>query len=57
MAACLPSHCSGWEPRVIWIGIGGSIFFTALEASKRFYAPKPVVKPCCAGKKAEAALK
>ena len=30
----------GWEPRVTWIGIGGSIFFGALEASKKFYAPK-----------------
>jgi solute carrier family 25 (mitochondrial S-adenosylmethionine transporter), member 26 len=40
----------GWQPRVIWIGVGGSIFFTVLEASKKFYAPKPPVKPCCAGK-------
>ena len=31
----------GWEPRVIWIGVGGSVFFTVLEASKRAYAPKP----------------
>ena len=31
----------GWEPRVTWIGIGGCVFFTALEASKKFYAPKP----------------
>lgn len=41
----------GWQPRVIWIGVGGSVFFTVLEAAKKFYAPKPVVKPCCAGKK------
>ena len=27
--------------RVLWIGIGGSIFFTALEASKKLYAPRP----------------
>ncbi|EFN52011.1 hypothetical protein CHLNCDRAFT_27414, partial [Chlorella variabilis] len=42
----------GWEPRVVWIGIGGSVFFTVLEASKRFYAPKPAQppKPCCEGK-------
>lgn len=31
----------GWEPRVMWIGIGGSVFFTALEASKKLYAPRP----------------
>ena len=45
----------GWEPRVLWIGIGGSVFFTVLEASKKFYAPKPAAapaKPCCAGKDA-----
>ncbi|WPT16617.1 Putative S-adenosylmethionine carrier 2 [Picochlorum sp. SENEW3] len=30
----------GWQPRVIWIGVGGSVFFTVLEASKTFYAPK-----------------
>ena len=23
----------------MWIGIGGSVFFTVLEASKKFYAP------------------
>lgn len=36
----------------MWIGIGGSVFFTVLEASKRFYAPKPAQppKPCCEGK-------
>lgn len=31
----------GWQPRVIWIGVGGSVFFTVLEASKNFYAPRP----------------
>lgn len=30
----------GWQPRVIWIGVGGSVFFTVLEASKQLYAPK-----------------
>lgn len=30
----------GWQPRVIWIGVGGSVFFTVLEASKKFYAPR-----------------
>lgn len=46
----------GWEPRVLWIGIGGSIFFTALELSKKLYAPNPAAwetkktSPCCKGK-------
>lgn len=31
----------GWEPRVIWIAVGGCVFFTALEAAKKLYAPKP----------------
>ncbi len=30
----------GWEPRVIWIAVGGCVFFTALEAAKKLYAPK-----------------
>jgi solute carrier family 25 (mitochondrial S-adenosylmethionine transporter), member 26 len=30
----------GWEPRVLWIGLGGCVFFSALEQAKRFYAPK-----------------
>ena len=29
----------GWEPRVVWIGLGGCVFFSALEAAKRAYAP------------------
>lgn len=45
-----PALFRGWEPRVIWIGIGGSIFFTVLEASKKAFAPQPPTKPCCAGK-------
>lgn len=39
----------GWEPRVLWISIGGCVFFSALEASKTFYhrslglpPPKPM---------------
>ena len=43
----------GWQPRVIWIGVGGSVFFTVLEASKKLYAPKPAPKPCCGGKKGD----
>lgn len=30
----------GWQPRVMWIGIGGSVFFTALEAAKKVFEPK-----------------
>ena len=48
---CCGRRCRGWQPRVMWIGIGGSVFFTVLEAAKRFYAPKPQPKPCCADKK------
>jgi solute carrier family 25 S-adenosylmethionine transporter 26 len=39
----------GWQPRVLWIGIGGSIFFTVLEAAKKAYAPRPQPKSCCSG--------
>ncbi|KAK8653528.1 hypothetical protein V6N13_127523 [Hibiscus sabdariffa] len=34
----------GIQPRVLWIGIGGSIFFGVLESTKRMLAerrPKP----------------
>ncbi|DBB10741.1 hypothetical protein WJX82_009332 [Trebouxia sp. C0006] len=34
----------GWQPRVIWIGLGGCVFFTALEEAKKFYAPKKVIE-------------
>ena len=37
----LPGFLQGWEPRVLWIAVGGCVFFTALEAAKKFYAPKP----------------
>jgi solute carrier family 25 (mitochondrial S-adenosylmethionine transporter), member 26 len=30
----------GWQPRVIWIGLGGMVFFTALEEAKKLYQPK-----------------
>ena len=29
----------GWEPRVTWIAVGGCIFFTALEQSKKLLVP------------------
>ncbi|KAG2484718.1 hypothetical protein HYH03_016465 [Edaphochlamys debaryana] len=31
---------SGWQPRLIWISLGGFVFFPVLEAAKRYYAPK-----------------
>lgn len=30
----------GWEPRVIWISIGGCVFFTALEQCKKAFIPE-----------------
>jgi Mitochondrial carrier protein len=30
----------GWEPRVTWIAIGGSIFFGSLELAKSLLVPK-----------------
>ncbi len=32
----------GWQPRLIWISLGGFVFFPVLEASKRAFAPKPL---------------
>jgi solute carrier family 25 S-adenosylmethionine transporter 26 len=32
---------AGWQPRVIWIGLGGCVFFSALEAAKKAYAADP----------------
>ena len=31
----------GWAPRLMWISIGGSIFFGVLEQAKQAFAPKP----------------
>jgi hypothetical protein len=28
---------SGWQPRLIWISLGGFVFFPVLEAAKKFY--------------------
>ena len=38
-------YVQGWEPRVLWISIGGCIFFSALEQAKKAYAPKKPVHP------------
>lgn len=34
----LGAFMSGWQPRLIWISLGGFVFFPALEAAKKFYA-------------------
>lgn len=33
----------GWQPRIIWIGLGGCVFFTALEEAKKLYLPKEAI--------------
>jgi hypothetical protein len=30
---------SGWQPRLIWISLGGFVFFPALEAAKKAFGP------------------
>ncbi|GMI68632.1 SAM TRANSPORTER1, S-adenosylmethionine carrier 1 [Hibiscus trionum] len=43
-----PALLKGIQPRVLWIGIGGSIFFGVLESTKRLLAerrPKPSQEP------------
>lgn len=47
----------GWEPRVLWIGLGGCVFFSALEAAKRAYAPDEEAWAAHAKEKKEAAAK
>ncbi|CAG9467130.1 unnamed protein product [Pedinophyceae sp. YPF-701] len=39
----------GWEPRVTWIGVGGCVFFSALEAAKTAYRPKGYEPPAQSG--------
>lgn len=41
----MAAFMSGWQPRFIWISIGGFVFFPVLEATKKFYAPKPQELP------------
>eukprot|EP00877_Chromochloris_zofingiensis_P006731 jgi/Chrzof1/2310/Cz11g10160.t1 len=36
----LSAFMSGWQPRLIWISLGGFVFFPALEAAKKLYSPK-----------------
>lgn len=35
----LGAFMSGWQPRLIWISLGGFVFFPVLEAAKKYYAP------------------
>lgn len=42
---------SGWQPRLIWISMGGFVFFPVLEAAKKFFAPPPPPPPTTANKK------
>lgn len=35
----LGAFMSGWQPRLIWISLGGFVFFPALEAAKKLYSP------------------
>mmetsp|Transcript_26642 Transcript_26642/g.72015 ORF Transcript_26642/g.72015 Transcript_26642/m.72015 type:complete len:397 (+) Transcript_26642:40-1230(+) len=34
----------GWQPRLIWISLGGFVFFPALEAAKKAFVP-PTIQP------------
>ncbi len=36
----LRGNLQGWQPRVVWIGIGGCIFFAALEEAKKVFVPQ-----------------
>ncbi|KAF6255593.1 mitochondrial carrier domain-containing protein [Scenedesmus sp. NREL 46B-D3] len=35
----LGAFMSGWQPRLMWISLGGFVFFPALEAAKKLYSP------------------
>lgn len=35
----LGAFMSGWQPRLLWISLGGFVFFPALEAAKQLYSP------------------
>jgi hypothetical protein len=30
---------SGWQPRLLWISLGGFVFFPALELAKKTFSP------------------
>lgn len=35
----LSAFMSGWQPRLLWISLGGFVFFPALEAAKQMFSP------------------
>jgi hypothetical protein len=35
----LGAFMSGWQPRLLWISLGGFVFFPALEAAKQMFSP------------------
>lgn len=35
----LSAFMSGWQPRLLWISLGGFVFFPALEAAKQLFSP------------------
>lgn len=35
----LSAFMSGWQPRLLWISLGGFVFFPALEAAKKLFSP------------------
>eukprot|EP00878_Enallax_costatus_P018767 GHUV01019776.1.p1 GENE.GHUV01019776.1~~GHUV01019776.1.p1 ORF type:complete len:339 (+),score=48.81 GHUV01019776.1:260-1276(+) len=35
----MSAFMAGWQPRLIWISLGGFVFFPALEAAKKLYSP------------------
>jgi hypothetical protein len=30
---------AGWQPRLLWISLGGCVFFPCLEAAKQVFCP------------------
>lgn len=37
----LGAFMKGWQPRLIWISLGGFVYFPVLEGSKKLFAPAP----------------
>lgn len=35
----MAAFMAGWQPRLIWISLGGFVFFPALEAAKSAFGP------------------
>ncbi len=36
----LTAFMRGWQPRLIWISLGGLVFFPVLEAAKKLAVPQ-----------------